>query len=122
MTEAVNTERTFEVLDAGKTAGLVGANDQYLTLIEEGLSVVLNLFGTNIKITGEQPKVDQSYQVLDNLYQVLEKGISISNADVISAIKMATKGTLEYFQDFYDQEIIKDARHRVIRVKNMGQR
>nr|WP_125714913.1 PhoH family protein [Agrilactobacillus yilanensis] len=118
----MNTERTFEVLDAGKTAGLVGANDQYLTLIEEGLSVVLNLFGTNIKITGEQPKVDQSYQVLDNLYQVLEKGISISNADVISAIKMATKGTLEYFQDFYDQEIIKDARHRVIRVKNMGQR
>lgn len=122
MTEAVNTQRTFEVLDAAKTASLVGANDQYLTLIEEGLSVVLHLFGTSIKITGEPDKVKQSYQVLDNLYRVLEKGINISNADVISAIKMATKGTLEYFQEFYDQEIIKDARHRVIRVKNLGQR
>lgn len=122
MTEAVNMERTFEIEDAGKTASLVGANDQYLTLIEEGLSVVLHLFGTSIKISGAQPNVDQSYQVLDNLYQVLEKGIDISNADVVSALKMVTKGTLEYFQDFYDQEIIKDARHRVIRVKNMGQR
>nr|WP_052004829.1 PhoH family protein [Agrilactobacillus composti] len=118
----MNAERTFEVPDATKTASLLGVNDQYLTLIEEGLNVVLHPFGPAIKISGKSDQVDQGYAVLDNLYKVLEKGISISSADVVSALKMATKGTLEYFQDFYNQEIITDARHRAIRVKNLGQR
>ncbi|GAF40796.1 phosphate starvation-inducible protein PhoH, ATPase [Agrilactobacillus composti DSM 18527 = JCM 14202] len=122
MTETLNAERTFEVPDATKTASLLGVNDQYLTLIEEGLNVVLHPFGPAIKISGKSDQVDQGYAVLDNLYKVLEKGISISSADVVSALKMATKGTLEYFQDFYNQEIITDARHRAIRVKNLGQR
>ncbi len=122
MTETLNAERTFEVPDATKTASLLGVNDQYLTLIEEGLNVVLHPFGPAIKISGKSDQVDQSYAVLDNLYKVLDKGISISSADVVSALKMATKGTLEYFQDFYNQEIITDARHRAIRVKNLGQR
>lgn len=122
LTESVHTQRTFEVPDADKTPGLVGVNNQFLTLIEEGLSVELNLFGDEIKISGPQPNVDQAYEVLGNLYQVLTKGIMISSPDVVSALKMAAKGTLEYFQDFYDQEIIKDAHHKVIRVKNLGQR
>ncbi|WP_416352938.1 PhoH family protein [Agrilactobacillus fermenti] len=122
MTETVNTEKAFTINDANQIVSLLGVNDQYLQLIEEGLDVVLHPFGSTIKITGSAKAVTDAYAVLDNLYQLLTKGISISSADVVSALKMVTKGTLEYFQDFYNQEIIRDAKHRPIRVKNMGQR
>ncbi len=37
-------------------------------------------------------------------------------------MKMAHRGTLEYFADLYSETIIKDRRGRAIRVKNFGQR
>lgn len=46
----------------------------------------------------------------------------ISATDVISASKMAEKGTLEYFGELYNQVLIRDSKKRPIRVKNMGQK
>jgi len=53
---------------------------------------------------------------------LLAKGIKLNSADVISAMKMAGKGTLTYFKDFYNETLIKDTKGRAVRVKNFGQR
>ncbi len=54
--------------------------------------------------------------------KLIQKGIQLNSADVISAMKMADKGTLEYFLDLYTETLIKDAKGRAVRVKNYGQR
>lgn len=54
--------------------------------------------------------------------KLLNQGINLSEADIVSAVKMAEKGTLEYFQDLYNNTLLKDRAGRPIRVKNYSQR
>lgn len=54
--------------------------------------------------------------------KLLNQGINLSEADIVSAVKMAEKGTLEYFQDLYSNTLLKDRAGRPIRVKNYSQR
>ena len=53
---------------------------------------------------------------------MIRKGINISQRDVIYAIQMAKKGTLDYFKDLFEEEIAKNAKGKSIRVKTIGQR
>lgn len=103
-------------------AVLFGINNDYLRLLEEGNNVILNPFGEVIRITGDQEDVQKTGRVLDELVKLLHNGISISSPDIVSAMKMADRGTLQYFQDLYTDVLIKDARRRSIRVKNYSQR
>ena len=54
--------------------------------------------------------------------KVAANGINLTPADVVSAMKMADKGTTEYFGDLYKEILIRDAKGRPVRVKNMTQK
>ncbi len=54
--------------------------------------------------------------------KLVQEGIQLNSADVVSAMKMADRGTLDYFLDLYTETLIKDAKGRAVRVKNYGQR
>ncbi len=115
-------EKSFVLNDSQLQISLSGINDSHFKLIEEGQDVVLKPFGGTIKITGTEENVTLAYQVLSELTGLLRKKITISSADVVSAMKMAQRGTLEYFKDLYTEELLKDRRGRSIRVKSYGQR
>lgn len=112
----------FQVSDPEQAVSLMGNQDKNLKLLEEGLNVTLNAFGNDIKITGTSQAASRSYAVLSNLVELIAQGITISSGDVVSAIKMANRGTLTHFQALYQTELIKDRRGKPIRVKNFGQR
>ena len=100
-------EKSFVLNDSQLQISLSGINDSHFKLIEEGQDVVLKPFGGTIKITGTEENVTLAYQVLSELTGLLRKKITISSADVVSAMKMAQRGTLEYFKDLYTEEFIK---------------
>ena len=116
------SEKEFILTNPAVAAELMGINDQHLQLLEESLGVTLNAFSDRIKIVGPHVEVQQTYDILANLDQLLRQGIKISAPDVISATKMAQNGTLEYFQELYTEVLLRDHRGRAIRVKNYGQR
>ncbi|WEV44442.1 PhoH family protein [Lactobacillus sp. ESL0684] len=101
---------------------LVGINDRNLTLLAEGYDTSVVDIGNQIVIDGETNSVKKVLDVLKALDQVLETGVTISAPDVVSAMKMADKGTTEYFADLYKKILIRDAKGKPIRVKNMGQK
>ncbi|WEV40723.1 PhoH family protein [Lactobacillus sp. ESL0681] len=101
---------------------LVGINDRNLTLLAEGYDTNVVDIGNQIVIDGETNSVKKVLDVLKALDQVLETGVTISAPDVVSAMKMADKGTTEYFADLYKKILIRDAKGKPIRVKNMGQK
>jgi phosphate starvation-inducible protein PhoH and related proteins len=61
-------------------------------------------------------------EIIDRLIFVIRKGINISQRDVLYAIQMANKGTLDYFVNLYDEEIGKNVKGKTIRIKTLGQR
>ncbi|MCX8721045.1 MULTISPECIES: PhoH family protein [unclassified Lactobacillus] len=103
---------------------LVGVNDSNLTLLAEGYDVNVTDTGSEIIIEGanQDANTKKVLAVLKALDNVVSANINIGATDVVSAMKMADKGTTEYFPDLYKKILIRDAKGKPIRVKNMGQK
>lgn len=115
-------EGTFTPTQPDNIMNLVGINDGNLRLIEESYDVSLNDTGSEIEVKGPNDVVKKVMAILTALDKVVTKGVSITATDVVSAVKMADKGTLEFFGELYNKVLIKDAKGRPVRVKNMGQK
>ncbi|QEA59727.1 PhoH family protein [Leuconostoc koreense] len=120
MTAQVQQIFTFENVE--QQTKLLGVNDNFLQLIEEGLTVRLHARGDQMTISGDEDKVPLAKAVLRELTNLIKHQISISDTDVVSAITMAQRGTLEYFGDLYSEVLIRDNKGRSVHVKNFGQR
>lgn len=101
---------------------LVGINDNNLNLLSTGYNASVVDTGNSIAIQGEDGNIKKISAVLKALDNVVNANINIGPADVVSAMKMADKGTTEYFPDLYKKILIRDAKGKPIRVKNMGQK
>ncbi|MDR0899376.1 MAG: PhoH family protein [Lactobacillaceae bacterium] len=116
MTQIINFQSNKQLQD------LFGTSDQLIKLIEESLDVKISVIGNQIEINGAENAEKASKQVIDVLSGLSRKNITIGPFDVISAINMQERGTLEYFSDFYNEVIINDAKNRPVRIKNFTQR
>ncbi|KRL01258.1 PhoH family protein [Liquorilactobacillus capillatus] len=122
MTEKQLVEKEFKLADSQQGQALLGTHDKYVEILEENEHVVIHPFGDMIRVTGEREPVNRVMNILQQLSDLIGQNITIGSADVISAIKMADKGTLDYFKDLYTDVLLKDQKGRPIRVKNFGQR
>lgn len=120
MTAQIQQIFTFENVE--QQTKLLGVNDNFLQLIEEGLTVRLHARGDQMTISGDEDKVPLAKAVLRELTTLIKHQINISDTDVVSAITMAQRGTLEYFGDLYSEVLIHDNKGRSVHVKNFGQR
>ena len=102
---------------------LVGVNDGNLKLLSEGYDLPIWDTGNEIVIVGDdEANIKKAIAVLKALDNVVNTGVNVGAPDTVSAMKMADKGTTEYFADLYKKVLIRDAKGRPIRVKNMGQK
>ncbi|MEH7121234.1 PhoH family protein [Neobacillus vireti] len=101
---------------------LLGNSDQNLKTIEEELNVSIITRGESVSLSGDEDKVIMAGEIIDRLIFVIRKGINIGQRDVLYAIQMAQKGTLDYFVNLYEEEIGKNVKGKTIRIKTLGQR
>jgi phosphate starvation-inducible PhoH-like protein len=121
LTEETVTKRLL-IANVDEMLNLIGVNNANLDIIADAFAVDITAVGQEIRITGPRDAGSTSYAILQKLDQLLGQGINIAGPDVVSAVKMAQKGTLDYFTDMYNEALIKDAKGQPIRVKNFGQR
>ena len=101
---------------------LVGVNDHNLDLLASGYDVSITDTGNQVMIDGSESQISKVIAVLEALDNLVSADINISAPDIVSAMKMADKGTIEYFPDLYKKILIRDAKGKPIRVKNIGQK
>jgi phosphate starvation-inducible protein PhoH and related proteins len=121
MTEEIKTI-DIQLDNPNEALNLFGNSDSHLKLIEQELAVSVITRGETLNVSGTPEKVELVSQILEKLLLVIRKGINISSRDVIYAMQLANKGTLDYFTDIYEEEITKNAKGKSIRVKTLGQR
>lgn len=121
MTDELKTINV-QIENANEAQILLGNADANIKMIEHELHVSIITRGANISVSGSPHDVEMVASILSNLLYVIRKGISISGRDVMYAIQMSKKGTLEYFKDIYEEEIAKTAKGKSIRVKTLGQK
>ncbi|WP_141431501.1 PhoH family protein [Bacillus sp. 03113] len=101
---------------------LIGNSDANLKILEQELDVSIVTRGESVFVSGESEQVILVGNIIEKLLYVIRKGIQINQRDVMYAVQMAKKGTLDYFRDLYEEEIAKSAKGKSIRVKTIGQR
>ncbi|NHM30359.1 PhoH family protein [Neobacillus terrae] len=121
MTEKLETINV-QLENPNEAMTLFGTSDSNLKIIEENLKVTIVTRGESLSLSGETEDVELASRVLDRLLFVIRKGVSISQRDVTYAVQMAQKGTLEYFENLYEEEIAKTVKGKSIRIKTLGQR
>jgi phosphate starvation-inducible protein PhoH and related proteins len=121
MPDELNTTN-IQLDNPNEAIALFGVSDSHLKAMENELSVSIVTRGESVYISGEEQDVTMAQEILNRLLLVIRKGINISQRDVTYALQMAKQGTLEYFEDLYNEEITKNAKGKPIRVKTLGQR
>lgn len=121
MTEKLKTINV-ELENPSEAISLLGNSDTNLKILERELGVSIITRGEAVSLSGDEEKVDIAGKILDRLIFVIRKGVNLSQRDVIYAIEMAQKGTLDYFEHLYDEEIAKNVKGKAIRMKTLGQR
>ena len=112
----------LELESTNEAYALLGNADSNVKVLEDALHVSIITRGEAINVTGEPEEALMAQEILKNLLAVVRRGITISTRDVIYAIELAKKGTLEYFVELYKEEIAKTVKGKSIRVKTIGQR
>ena len=88
---------------------------------EDSFQVQITHRGEQLFIIGEEETVSQVKELLNQLQDLIARGISISKTDIITAVKMAKRGTLDYFVNLYNEEIGRTFAGKAIRAKTYGQ-
>ncbi|MDH6365114.1 phosphate starvation-inducible PhoH-like protein [Enterococcus sp. PF1-24] len=122
MTENQSEAIEIHLSENDDASMLLGAHDKHIKFLEENTETTIHTRGEVIQIEGEKAEVALVAEIIKTLQSLIQRGIKISTPDVISALKMARKGTLGYFTDMYEEEILKDRNGKPIRVKNVGQK
>ena len=121
MTEELKT-MNVQLNNSNEAIALIGNADANLKVIEQELDVSIITRGETVYVSGDLQHVELVGNILDALLYVIRRGVNINQRDVSYAIQMAKKGTLDYFKDLYEEEIVKNAKRKSIRVKKRGQR
>ncbi|ART77327.1 PhoH family protein [Sutcliffiella horikoshii] len=101
---------------------LFGNQDVNLKRIEDELNVSIVTRGETVNVSGDVKQVEMVDSVIQNLLEVIRRGITISERDVIYAIQLAKEDKMHSFQELYDEELTKNVKGKSIRVKTLGQR
>lgn len=120
MTEDLKTI-SVQLENPNEALAILGNSDANLKMIEDELNVSIVTRGENIQVSGTEESVELANKIIEQLIYLIRKGIGIGGRDVMYAIQMAKKGTLEYFKDIFEEEITKNAKGKSIRVKTLGQ-
>ncbi|MCT6840215.1 MAG: PhoH family protein, partial [Apilactobacillus kunkeei] len=122
MTEQTEVTKEFIIHNLDFEPKLLGAQNKYVTILEEGMEVSINAFGTNVKVSGSEDNVNKVISIFKNLMDLIQNGVTLNSSDFVSAMNMAKNDTLSYFKELYNQILIKDFKGKPVRVKNFGQR
>ncbi|MFL1695223.1 PhoH family protein [Weissella kandleri] len=115
-------KKLYQFENTEQQLGIIGPQDSNLHLLAEGLKVSLTTVGNQLQIVGEDENASATWAVIEQLTHLIKKGIKLAPADFMSAVTMAQRGTLEYFNDLYTETLLRDQKGRAIRVKSFGQR
>ncbi|MBY0096331.1 PhoH family protein [Mesobacillus maritimus] len=121
MTQDLKTME-IQLVNHEEAIALFGNSDANLKAVEKELSISIVTRGESVNLSGDPEKVELARVILEKLIAVVRKGINISERDVIYAIQLAEKGTLDYFEDLYNEEVAKNSKGKPIRAKTLGQR
>ncbi|WP_284140436.1 MULTISPECIES: PhoH family protein [unclassified Virgibacillus] len=112
----------LQLTNSNEALELFGANDKFLKHLEAQLNVSIITRGEQVGVTGTDESKSLVQQILLTLLNVIRKGLTISERDIVYAVDLAKQGKLAQFETLFEDEITKNSKGKSIRVKTLGQK
>ncbi len=112
----------LEIEEVAALPQLLGSQDKNILLLEDALDIIINTRGSKIEIKGTEEIAPTAKSLILQLVALINRGIAISQSDIVTAIQMANRGNTDFFSNLYEEEISKTYTGKVIRAKNVGQK
>lgn len=113
-------EIDLQLNDMNEARELFGNNDKYLKIMEAELNVSIITRGENVSVDKEHVTIVQT--IMESLLQMVRKGLTLTERDILYAIKLAKEDKIEQFETLFEDEITKNYKGKPIRVKTLGQK
>ena len=110
----------LEFDDLTHARAVFGHQDTHLRLVERSLSVRIHARGTTLRLEGESAEV--AARVLQELYEVAARGITLDERAVRHACAVAGEGETGHLHEVMSDVIIRGARGRSISPKTQAQK
>ncbi|WP_337020493.1 PhoH family protein [Oceanobacillus massiliensis] len=116
------TEIDLQLTGTNEALSLFGINDKNLKQLENQLDVSIVTRGEVVSVSGSAEAVALVQEILLTLLNVIRKGQSISERDVVYAVDLAKNGKINQLETLFEDEISKNVKGKSIRVKTLGQK
>lgn len=93
--------------DSNEAISLFGVQDANLKRIEEEMQVSIISRGETVVVSGSTENVQLVEEMLKKLLNIIRKNISISERDVVYAIQLAKKNSLEFLKMYMKKRLVK---------------
>src|SRR5699024_10841134 len=121
MTEKLK-EINLQLTTPNEALALFGANDKYLKQLENQLDVSIVTRGELVAVSGDEQSIAHVEDILLTLLVIIRKGLSISERDIVYAVELAKEGEMDQIERLLEEEIMKNAKGKSIRIKTRGQK
>lgn len=121
MTNSDQQSLEIQLNESDDISMLLGAHDKNMKYLEDNTETTIRTRGETMQIIGDEEDIEIVAQVVKGLQMLIKRGIKVGIPDVVTALKMARKGSMSSFLGMYEEEIIKDRNGRPIRPKNLTQ-
>lgn len=101
---------------------LFGINDSFLHLIEDSLTVEINLVNNQLQIIGNEKQATLAREIIKQLERMIASGIQIDQTDIVNLINVQQESSQKIEQDYYQQSIYHSKKGGTIRPKNETQK
>lgn len=102
---------------------LFGTNDKHLKQIEQKLDVSIVTRGGQVQVSAKDEKdIKLVQQIFTALLNIIEKGIPLSERDIVYAVDLAKEGKIDQLETLFEDVLLKNVKGKPIRVKTLGQK
>lgn len=121
MSAPITIQKEILVPETHWQQAILGNNDSNIEIFEENFELRLSSRGETLTLEGAKADVEQVNQIITKLMILLDRDITPTTMDIVTAIKMSQNDKLPFFLDLYDEIIGRSVDGRSIRAKNYGQ-
>ena len=114
--------RKLTVANSEELARLLGSFDENLEIISREAGVEITVFGDEIKVSGEDEKVEVCLVVLNKLLDIIRAHEVIDKNRIIYCIELAKEGNTEGIEKIMSGVLAITARGKQIKYKTVGQK
>ncbi len=115
-------EARVELEDTGSSAEIFGRHDEHLVQIEKALAVRFVVRGQELVISGERERVEQAFEVINQLQKFYRAGNRLTHHEVGYAIKAAQTGVKNALENLAQEVALITPRGKHIKPKTIGQK